>query len=338
MTVYINLSAICRNWDKINKMSKGVAGAVVKANAYGLGAEPIAEALYDSGCRVFFTATVEEAVALRPAVGSSTIYALHGVLNHYEIAACLKHNIRPVINHMDMWHMLQKSGAPLHVAVHFDTGMHRLGVPEYDRSEMLLAIRQPNALKVCMVMSHFASSDMKDAPENKRQQEVFAEIVGALPYIETSLANSSGVFLGEEYHGDIVRVGFALYGGNPTPGKENPMESVFEIQPRILQVQNVKKGDVVGYNSSWTIDKDRCIATVELGYSDFNSRDVSATCGSNSMKIIGPVNMDTLTLDVTYFRESMNEISLRPTVLEGLSGRHALTSLGSRHKKEYVYG
>ena len=335
MTIYVNLGAVTRNWQKLNAMSKGVAGAVVKANGYGLGAEKVAEALYKAGCRVFFTATVEGAVHLRPFVASAHIYALHGALNEQEIHNCIQHNIRPVVNHKSAWDALAASGAPLRVAVHFDTGMHRLGVPEDEQEEMFARMRNSGALKVELIMSHLASKEL-DVPSNQRQKQKFLKITEHFPHIQTSFGNSAGVFSDESYHGDITRPGFALYGGNPLPGKKNVLENTLKIKPRLLQVQRVNKGDAVSYNGLWVAERPSVIATVEVGYNDINPLNAELYLNGKPIKTVGRNSMDMLTLDITDIELAEANFEVIPS-FEGLAGYHSLTSIGQRLAKEYVY-
>jgi alanine racemase len=157
-------------------------------------------------------------------------------------------------------------------------------------------------------MSHLACADRPEHPLNDRQLRQFREIRSLFRGIGSSLANSSGIFLDSSTHCDVVRPGIALYGGNPTPGKPNPMRPVIELKVHILQVRNVPKGATVGYGATWTAKRDSRIAVIAAGYADGIAR-AAAISDSNQprealvdgkrCRFVGRISMDLLALDVT---------------------------------------
>src|SRR6202035_4798778 len=117
-------------------------------------------------------------------------------------------------------------------------------------------------------MSHLACAEVQDHPLNASQIRLFRELRMLYSGIPASLANSSGIFLGDTARFDLARPGAALYGVNPTPGKPNLMQSVVELTGRILQLRNVERDETVGYGATWTAKRASRIAVVALGYAD----------------------------------------------------------------------
>jgi alanine racemase len=161
-------------------------------------------------------------------------------------------------------------------------------------------------------MSHLACAEQPEHPLNERQIQLFREIRLLYRGIPGSLANSSGIFLGNSAHCDMVRPGAALFGVNPTPGKRNPMQPVVALQARVVQVRNVPKGETIGYNATWTTKHVTRIAVVAVGYADGYPRAASAsdaTPGADAIvagtrcPLAGRVSMDLLAVDVTALPE-----------------------------------
>lgn len=284
----VDNAALAANWQKLQGMVKGEAAAVVKANGYGLGIANIAPVLRAAGCRTFFTAHGSEAAVLRPLVPDATIITLHGI-KPGQAALFKEFNIIPGLkSHEDLkeW----QGPAWLHV----DTGMNRLGfapddVPQYE-----------NAIGI---MSHFACSDEPQHFMNVQQLKNFRAVRTRFPQLKASLCNSSGIFLGEANHFDLVRPGVALYGVNPTPDAPNPMQRVVTVMATVLQTREIAAGETVGYGSSWMADRPTRLATIECGYADGLLRSLSgrgfAAIGGVRVPFAGRVSMDMIVLDVT---------------------------------------
>ena len=310
-TLTIDLAAIEANWRTlVRELLTVECAAVVKANAYGLGLEPVTATLAKAGCRTFFVADIAEARAVRSRVAEAAIYVLNGFAVEWG-DALIEINARPVINsttELAEWDAFVsahswRGGAALHI----DTGMHRLGISP-DEAAALAPRAQTENHGIALVMSHLACADTPDHPLNAAQIKLFRELRMLYSGIPASLANSSGIFLGDTAHYDLARPGAALYGVNPTPGKPNPMQSVVELTGRILQIRNVERDATVGYGATWTAKRPTRIAVVALGYADGLVRagggsderpGGAAIIAGHRCPIVGRISMDLLCADIT---------------------------------------
>jgi len=307
----INLSAIAANWDTLSRRTMPAeCAAVIKADGYGCGIEPVARALGAAGCKTFFVADLAEAVRVRGVAPELAIYVLNG-LPPGTAAAFADIHARPVIGsllELAEWDAFCSSnqwrgGAALHV----DTGMNRLGISADEAAALAPRIRAENH-GIALLMSHLACAEQPSHPLNERQIQLFREIRLLYRGIPGSLANSSGIFLGSAAHCDMVRPGAALFGINPTPGQSNPMRPVVELQARVVQVRTVPKGETIGYNATWTAKHATRIAVVSAGYADGYPRAASATDAAPGAEAIvagmrcplaGRVSMDLLAIDIS---------------------------------------
>ncbi|MGA9008157.1 MAG: alanine racemase [Xanthobacteraceae bacterium] len=307
----IDLAAIEANWHTlVRELLTVECAAVVKANAYGLGLEPVTTTLAKAGCNTFFVADIAEARAVRSRAAEAAIYVLNGFATDWG-DALIEINARPVINsttELAEWDAFVsahswRGGAALHI----DTGMHRLGIAP-DEAAALAPRAQTENHGIALVMSHFACADTPDHPLNAMQIKLFRELRMLYSGIPASLANSSGIFLGDTTHYDLARPGAALYGVNPTPGRPNPMQSVVELTGRILQIRNVERDATVGYGATWTAKRPTRMAVVALGYADGLVRASggsderpggAAIIAGNRCPIVGRISMDLLCADIT---------------------------------------
>jgi alanine racemase len=310
-TLTIDLAAIEANWRTLVRQLLTVeCAAVVKANAYGLGLEPVTTTLVRAGCKTFFVADIAEARSVRSRAGGAVIYVLDGFAPDWG-DAFIEINARPVINsttELAEWDAFVsahswRGGAALHV----DTGMRRLGIAP-DEAAALAPRAQTENHGIALIMSHLACADTPDHPLNAAQIKLFRELHMLYSGIPASLANSSGIFLGDTAHFDLARPGAALYGVNPTPGKPNPMQSVVELTGRILQLRNVAPDETVGYGATWTAKRASRIAVVALGYADGLVRagggsddhpGGAAIVAGHRCPIVGRISMDLVCVDVT---------------------------------------
>ncbi|MBF9234022.1 alanine racemase [Microvirga alba] len=361
--LHIDLGALVSNWRLLRDRAGGAeAAAVVKADAYGTGIETTVPALHRAGCRTFFVAHLSEAIRARAVAPEATIYILNG-LPPGTADVYAEFDLRPVLGsreEIDEWAAFCRAeGRRLKAAVHFDTGMNRLGltVPQglALKGDPRLADFEP-----ALLMSHFASAEERDNPLNQRQIAAFSAIREAFPGIPGSLANSSGILREEKPHFDLVRPGYALYGGNPTPDRNNPMRPVVGLQSRIIQLRTVDAGDGVGYNWRWTAQTKRRLATLSIGYADGYPRPSSGIGASGEisergMAIVagrpcpfaGTVSMDLIIVDVTDVPE--NEVKRGDLVTliggdltvdevgrrAGTIGYEILTNLGRRYARTH---
>jgi alanine racemase len=309
-TLTVNLSAIDLNWRTLARMIvPGECAAVVKTNAYGLGLEPVTRTLASAGCKTFFVADLSEARRVRACTEEATIYVLNG-FSYEGSSAFVELRARPVINSMTElaeWDAfvaahLWRGGAALHV----DTGMNRLGISAAEAAALAPRVQMENH-GISLLMSHLACAEISEHPLNNVQTRLFREIRTLYPGVPASLANSSGIFLGDWTHCDLVRPGAALYGVNPTPGNQNPMRSVVELTARILQVREIGPGETVGYGAIWTAKRPTRLAVAALGYADGLMRAGSGTDRGGGAAIVagkrcpfaGRISMDLVCIDIT---------------------------------------
>lgn len=346
---------ILNNYAYCDNLSSGAeCSAVVKANAYGMDIDQIAPALFnDTGCKTFFVANLAEAGKLRQAVPEAIIYVLGGILPSH-IPYYIAHNIRPVLNDLAQiraWADCQDSNRPT-CAIHFDTGINRLGLTNAERETFFNDSALQKKLNVALVMSHLACADTPDHPMNQQQLNDFKTIRKYFPDTPASLANSGGILLGPEYHFDMVRPGLILYGGNPTNRNlPEPIKSVFQIDGTILQLRKLEAGQAVGYDATWTAEKPCHIATINIGYADGYPQ-LFGNCGwaylkNTKVPIVGRVSMDMITLDVTDINPELVKVGGMVELIGGhitlemasevstLSQYEILTGVGDRYQRIY---
>lgn len=299
-TATIHLSNIAANWRVFDRTARGEAGAVVKADAYGHGAGPVARALAQAGCRSFFVAYAFEGAELRTALGDGPdIYVFNGSLEA-DYSVCREAGLIPVLNSLADIAAWTGQGTDLPAALHIDTGMNRLGVraDALDKAKAALGSAMP-----VLLMSHFACADTPDDPMNARQVAILDQVRAAFAGVRTSLANSAGHWLGPEAHGDLTRPGIGLYGGGTSPKRSTELQPGMTLQAPILQISEVPAGETVGYGATARLDTPRTLATLALGYGDGFLRSASnsgfAVLEGIRCPIVGRVSMDLLTIDVS---------------------------------------
>lgn len=273
----VDLDALAGNYATLKARAAGDVAAVVKANAYGLGALPVARRLAEEGCRQFFVATESEGVALRPALPrDADIFVFAGEAQAPGLIAVANQPAQL---------------GPNPVALHVDTGMQRLGFP-WDAV--------PAAAKVKLLISHLACAETPDHPFNAEQIRRFKVVAEHFPGVPTSLANSAGILNGVA---GLGRAGIGLYGGNPWVDRPNPMRPVATFEGQVLQVRTVRAGETVGYGAGRTLERDAEVAVVGVGYADGVRRSLSNRGGvafaGKRLPIIGAVSMDLTHLDAT---------------------------------------
>ena len=351
----IDLGALARNYRLLaDRLGGARCAAVVKADAYGLGVARVAPVLLRAGCETFFVATLDEGVALRALAPAAEIHVLNGVSDGSE-EVFAGHGLHPVLNDLgqiERWATFARAHGERDAAIHVDSGMNRLGLPACEVDRLAAETERLDGLRVRLIMSHLACAEGRDNPMNPAQRAAFIAARAKLPAAPASLANSSGIFLGADYHFDMARPGVALYGVNPTPGASNPMAEVVHLQSKIIQVRDVDRGQTVGYGAAHRTAAPGRIATVPVGYADGYLRSLgnraSAAIGGAQVPVVGRVSMDLITLDVS----SLPPDRARPgTPVELIGGAcpidevaacagtiayEILTSLGKRYDRRYV--
>ncbi len=357
-TLTIDLANLVANYRRIRAelSTRSEAAAVVKADCFGLGLGPVVEALSGAGCRTFFVARLDEALAVRALAPGARVVVFDGVLRGQEVDL-VAHDILPVVNtldQLDRWRRwAERQRQHLRTALHVDTGMTRLGLDRDEWNRLSTDRQLLEGLRLELLLSHLASADEADTQQNELQLQRFLAVRRDLPDVPASLANSAGVFLGPDYHFDLVRPGFALYGGHPQPERlaPNPMLPVVTLEAPIVQIRRAEPGDTIGYGASHRVDRASVIATVGLGYADgflrSGSNRSSVVIAGVSAPIVGRVSMDLITVDVTDLEPStlyegapVEVIGPTRTVDAvaadaGTIGYEVLTSLGHRFARRY---
>lgn len=300
-TLTVDLLAIVENYRRlIAQVKPAEVSAVVKADGYGLGAKPVAQALAAAGCKTFFVAHVEEGAELRPAIANEKIYVLHGYTPAHK-AAFAEHKLSPVLSSVPQLADWLKSGLRADYALHLDTGMSRLGLSEADLKTV------EGAAAPALVMSHLASADEPEHEKNQEQLTRFKSLATRFPNTPLSLAASGGCFLGPDYAFNLVRPGIALYGGNPRKSGENPMRGTVALTAPLLQVRSIDRGDTVGYGATYAASGPRRLGIAAIGYADGVLRTLSnrgfGVIAGVKCPLVGRVSMDLVTLDITQVPE-----------------------------------
>ncbi|HJQ57339.1 MAG TPA: alanine racemase [Vineibacter sp.] len=356
----VDLDGLATNWRYLRDLGRAAGrpvdcAAVLKADGYGLGAVPIARRLFAEGCRHFFVAHADEGIAVRQAVPEAWICVLNGLPPGGD-ADFVGYGLVPALNDLSQvsaWRSAaQRFAQPLDGVIHLDTGMNRLGLTADEAALLGNDRMRLRGLRLALLMSHLVSSEKPADPINREQLERFRTFVSRMPGAPASLANSSGIFLGTDFHFDLMRPGAALYGINPTPGAANPMRQVASLHARILQVRQIDAMAGVGYNHDWRSARPTRIAVVAAGYADGYLRALGnrgeIVIDNHLAKVVGRVSMDLITVDVSDLPEG----SVRPGSFAELIGPHQtpdqvaekartngyeiLTSLGARYHRVYT--
>lgn len=353
----VHLDRVCRNYLFLKKKLKSGTdcAAVVKADAYGLGAVPVAKALYDQGCRHFFVAHVGEGMIVREALPEkdALIYVLNGPWGA-SAEEFLRARLVPVLNTLGDIEYWKSAETKRPALIQIDTGMNRLGLSSPDVQKLCDQKNRLDALDLRFVMSHLACADEPAHPKNREQLALFEKLAATLDRpLRLSFANSAGIFLGPDYHFDMARPGCALYGINPVEGIENPMLGAVTLKSRILQIRDVEAAGTAGYGASYKISPPAKCATISVGYADGYFRSFTGRgfvyIGSEKCPVIGRVSMDTIIVDITKLKTAVTEgdfaeiIGAHHTVDDaakeaGTIGYEILTALGKRYQRLYRNG
>lgn len=305
----IQLNAIASNWKRLNDLSGHAdTAAVVKADAYGHGATEVSAALFKAGCRVFFTASAEEAAIIRPYVKDATIGYFDGLFAG-DLDTIRDYNLTPSINdpqQLDLLPQLAHATGTSNIMLQLDTGMNRLGIDwSWLNADTADKIRQNANCK--LIYSHLSSADEPENELSSIQLQRFTQAKQMMPDCPASLAASGGILRGNEYHLDMVRPGIALYGYPPIPAKG--FTPALTLKARVLQIRHAKAGEYVGYNATHKLSRDTVLATIAGGYADGIRRQISnkghVYYNSFTAPILGRVSMDSHVIDITNWPEGM---------------------------------
>lgn len=361
----IDLDALAANWRLLAEKSKPAqTAAVVKADAYGLGIIHVVPALWQAGCRTFFAALAQEGLRVKAVAPDARVFVLNGFFEgafpFYE-----QSDLIPVLGstyEIDLWKRANSGRAdPLPFALNVDTGMNRLGLsPE----QALAFASDPEAAMPVLLITHLATADDAAHALTRKQFESFQKLLTAFKGIESSIANSPGVFHTLHAGFDLSRPGVAMYGGEPLSGVANPMRPVVTLEARVVQIRNGRKGETVGYGATTTLERDTRIAICSAGYADGYLRSASGSgvplrsvvhkggegfLAGQKVPVIGRVTMDLTSFDVTDLPENAVKPGdfielIGPNIAlddaaraAGTIGYELLTSLGNRFHRRYLY-
>ncbi|MEM1431505.1 MAG: alanine racemase [Pseudomonadota bacterium] len=341
-TLTIDLTAIGANWRALNRLSAArvQTAATVKADGYGLGVEEVAKALARAGARRFFVAVAEEGAALRRALGLEPMIYVFG--GHMDGDAPLIRDLRlvPMLNSIEQItrHVEALPGHPF--GLQLDSGMNRLGLEPAEWSAVAPVVLEAEPV---LLMSHLASADDPESPQSEAQLAAFRAMTDGIA-LPRSLAATGGTLLGEAYHFDMNRPGIGLFGGQPF-GVAAPAVT---LSLPVIQTRLVDAGESVGYNATWTAERETLVATVSGGYADGLIRAMSSTgtlwAGATPCPILGRVSMDLICCDVSALAELPAALDiLGPhqgvdalAADAGTIGYEILTSLGARYARRYI--
>ena len=354
----VDLGAVVDNYKTLRGLTTGECSGVVKANAYGMGSDRVAQALGEEGCNTFFVALTGEGVELRAQLPSAAIFVLSPFLA-LDCDLLKEHNLVPClydIEGIDLWIAAHNTPAP--VALHFETGINRLGLSVLNMEALLSDKTKLGQLDIKLVMSHLSSGDEQQSRHNPEQLEAFKIIRAEFPNVPTSLANTGGVLLGPEYHFDLVRPGIGLYGHDPHyyENKRSRLKTVATFRAPLAQIKHLKAGDAVGYGAT-EVTADTEIGVILCGYADGVMRaffrhetkeghEVSLN-GFNT-PMLGRVSMDMITIDLkdipsdAYNKGDMVEIFGPNSLVEnaaamaGTSAYELFTRVSDRTVRKYV--
>ncbi len=353
----VNLSALQANYQTLCARRPGAeTGAVVKANAYGFGAERVVPALIEAGCRTFFTAYTFEAVRLRQSVEAIPDAVNLCVFNGPsagDLADYDDYNLTPVLNtlaQVSLWQG-QKSTCMLQV----DTGMNRLGLTSKEVATLATNADAHGGLKVSHILSHFACSSDPGAAKNKRQVEEFKNLTNKLgklfPKAEKSISASGGIFLPFDIDEKLTRPGVALYGASPQDQPVDALQTVATLEAPVMQIREVSSGESVGYGATFTGREHARVATLGIGYADGYPRHLSncgkVILGGRKCPVIGAISMDLITVDITDCEDPIAVGAIAecfgPTLpvaeiatLAGTIAYEIFVTLGDRVERRYV--
>ena len=303
----IDLGALVANWAYLARTTQADrVGAVVKADAYGLGARVVVPALVRAGCRRFFVAHLAEAAEILDLIPADGWVAVLNGLNPGAESACADLGVRPALNSVGQarrWQAeAERRGTALPALLQFDSGMSRLGVSAQEAQDLAVDSGFAAAVKLEAVMSHLACADDPEAPANTEQLARFRSLAALFPGVPRSFANSPGCLLPPAFHGTIARPGLGLYGANPGSTSPSPFTPVVRLQARVIQTRRVPAGAGVGYGLTWHADAETGLATLAVGYADGWLRSLSGRGAAYwqgiRLPIVGRVSMDSITVSL----------------------------------------
>lgn len=338
----INLGIIKSNYKYICDQTNAEVGISIKSDAYGLGIEKVAPALFEEGARNFFVANIEEGIELSQILKPSQadIYVFNGPFA--DIDKYKQYNIYPVLNSLSQIEDWRRSDTGLKSIIHMDSGMNRYGVSPED---MVKLDKLPEGVEY--IISHLACDSDIINPYNKQQLEIFLQITDKFQ-CKRSLAASGGIFLGDEYHFDMVRPGGVIYGTGQIDNIH--LKNPITLEAPILQIREYDKESYIGYNITYQAKKGSKLATIPIGYGDGFLRSLGPRgklyIDGKDVKIAGNISMDYTVIDVSNINckiEDMVEIigpNNKPDIIAAYTNTIAYEIISllkcGRYEKKYI--
>ncbi len=316
--VEVDLGALAHNVRQLRRSLSATTElmAIVKADAYGHGAEAIAQTALQAGAAWLGVATIPEGIELRQAGIVAPILVLGATNTPEQVRAIAQWNLQPTLcTPKQAWVFAEtmaglNSRTPLPVHLKLDTGMSRLGAPWQEAAAFGQLVQRLPQLHLASVYSHLATADSLDQTVMRRQQTRFQAAIAQLRVAgidppKLHLANSAATLSDPALHYDRVRVGLALYGLHPAPhlASQINLRPVLQVKARVTQVKTIAAGEGVSYGHQFVADRELAIATVGIGYADGVPRNLS-----NKMTVlirgqrvpqVGAITMDQVMLDVS---------------------------------------
>jgi len=299
----IDLGAIGHNVNAFKELiGPSELCVVVKADAYGHGDAPVAEAAIEAGAGWLAVALLEEGIRLREAEIEAPILLLSepDARDAIEIA---KWGLTPTVYSPAFIEALADTGAGLDLHVKIDTGMHRVGVAPALLDELMGSIGSKPTLEVAALWTHFPVAD-EDPEYTRRQIERFDEVVSGYDVPMVHLANTAGAVLFSDAQRSLVRVGLGTYGLHPCEGTRSliDLRPAMRIVSHVSHVQRLEAGARPSYGRTRPLSKASTVATVPIGYADGYPRGLSADgqvlIGGEAHPLAGTVTMDQILVDV----------------------------------------
>lgn len=357
--IEIDLEAIARNWRALDTVAAdALTGAVVKADAYGMGIKAVSRTLYRAGARFFFVATPDEGLALKAALPKAHVFVLDGLVPG-QARDYAEHGLMPVLASLEQlgaWlDFCLAKGTAAPAALHFDTGFNRVGL-RLDQVDRVADLLGQSGFEPQMIMSHLACADQPRHEMTRMQYGLFQGLMHRFPNIPASLANSAGLLASRDYHFQLVRPGISVYGGRAINGRPNPMAPVVRMQVPVLQTKTARTDETVGYGASYRLQSDTRLAIIAMGYADGLFRALSGIAGQKGgavaiggqiAPIVGRVSMDMTAVDITAIESPVAEGDLVEVLGEtigidavadaaGTIGYEILTRFNGRFPRRYV--
>ena len=303
----IDTQAFVANYRYAKSIAPGSqALAVVKANAYGHGAETLARAL-SGQADAFGVACSEEAMELRESGINNPILLLEGVFEPDEIALADRANLMLVVHSQYQldWVSKSKLDRPITIWLKIDTGMHRLGFTPQEAHRIYRRLKDNPHIGEIVLMSHFARADERDSDATATQLDTFREITRDLtaPF---SLANSAATLAWPQTHAQWIRPGIMLYGSSPLANNRidtSALKPVMRLESELIAIRDLAVGESIGYGGRFTCDKPTRVGVVAAGYGDGYPRHAPdgtpVAVNGQRTRLIGRISMDMLTVDLS---------------------------------------